>query len=241
MSSGHPDLALLFAVPHEAGALDAALSDRSCSVIEGMRIWHGRRGALRVVFGCVGMGAVRAEKGASLICQQFSPSKVMMCGYAGGLDPSLPLGAVVAAPSLADWISPHPVGSAVMGRCLTVNRVLESPDAKQRARDEAGLPAPLVCEMEWEGIQKACAAYATPCGWMRAVSDPFGLHLPSGALDSSWDPECSAPTPLRLISYLAAHPTSLLPFMRFVGGLGTARRQLRSALLKYMDALASLL
>jgi adenosylhomocysteine nucleosidase len=65
------------------------------------RVWRGRFGAEPLVLAQAGIGKVNAAAAATLLLGVFGAARLIFCGVAGGLDPELPVGAVLLADRLA--------------------------------------------------------------------------------------------------------------------------------------------
>jgi adenosylhomocysteine nucleosidase len=76
------------------------------------RVWRGRFGDAPLVLAQAGIGKVNAAAAATLLLSVFGASRLIFCGVAGGLDPDLPVGAVL----LADRLAIHDYGVMAGGR-----------------------------------------------------------------------------------------------------------------------------
>ncbi len=76
------------------------------------RVWRGRHGAQSLVLAQAGIGKVNAAAAATLLLSMFGVSRLVFSGVAGGLDPALPVGAVL----LADAMAIHDFGVMAGGR-----------------------------------------------------------------------------------------------------------------------------
>lgn len=65
------------------------------------RVWRGRHGGHDLVLAQTGIGKVNAAAAASLLLSLFDVDALICSGVAGGLNPDLPVGAVVLAERLA--------------------------------------------------------------------------------------------------------------------------------------------
>jgi adenosylhomocysteine nucleosidase len=86
-------LGVISALPEEF----AHLSDQSgqSSEIGGLAFWRGEIAGREAVFVESGAGKVNAGVAATLLLDRFSCRALMLCGVAGGLDPTLGVGDVV--------------------------------------------------------------------------------------------------------------------------------------------------
>ena len=76
------------------------------------RVWRGRHGAERLVLAQAGIGKVNAAAAATLLLSAYGATRLIFCGVAGGLDPDLPVGAVL----LADRLAIHDYGVMAGGK-----------------------------------------------------------------------------------------------------------------------------
>jgi adenosylhomocysteine nucleosidase len=65
------------------------------------RVWRGRFAGEPLALAQAGIGKVNAAAAATLLLSVFSATRLIFCGVAGGLDPELPVGAVLLAERLA--------------------------------------------------------------------------------------------------------------------------------------------
>jgi adenosylhomocysteine nucleosidase len=76
------------------------------------RVWRGRYGSEPLALAQAGIGKVNAAAAATLLLSAFGATHLIFCGVAGGLDPELPVGAVL----LADRLAIHDYGVMAGGR-----------------------------------------------------------------------------------------------------------------------------
>ncbi len=138
----------------------------------------------------VGIGPCAGERAAILL--DTAPCRLLLSlGFAGGLDPRLQAGDVVAANAFLDGTrAALPAGTPasraaallrqsgvaiVEGAALTVDEPLLAPQAKRRAYEESGA---LVVDMEGSRIAEAATARGVPFIALRAVVDEADFALP---------------------------------------------------------------
>jgi adenosylhomocysteine nucleosidase len=106
---------ILCATTEEIAALRARLDVDSEPERHGpTRVWRGRFGGRPLVLAQAGIGKVNAAAAATLLLSLFEVTTLIFCGVAGGLDPLLPVGAVL----LADRMAIHDYG-VMAGGVLT--------------------------------------------------------------------------------------------------------------------------
>lgn len=107
---------ILCATVEEIAALRARLDVDAQPERHGpTRVWRGRFGGRPLVLAQAGIGKVNAAAAATLLLSVFGATSLIFCGVAGGLDPELPVGAVL----LAERMAIHDYGVMAGGR-LTV-------------------------------------------------------------------------------------------------------------------------
>jgi len=103
---------ILCATPEELDALRARLHLAPEPELHGpTRVWRGAHAGAEVVLAQSGIGKVNAAAAATLLLSLFSPKALVFSGVAGGLDPDLPVGAVL----LADRLAIHDYGLMAAG------------------------------------------------------------------------------------------------------------------------------
>lgn len=107
-------LGVISALPEEF----AHLSDQSGAVhkIGGLSFWRGAIAGREAVFVESGAGKVNAGVATSLLLDRFDVRALMLCGVAGGLDPTLGVGDVVVGTSHIQ----HDYGTQREGYFLTI-------------------------------------------------------------------------------------------------------------------------
>jgi adenosylhomocysteine nucleosidase len=104
---------ILCATVEEIAALRARLDVEAEPERHGpTRVWRGRHGGQSLVLAQAGIGKVNAAAAATLLLSVFGATRLIFCGVAGGLDPELPVGAVL----LADAMAIHDYGVMADGR-----------------------------------------------------------------------------------------------------------------------------
>lgn len=156
-------------------------------------VYVGEVGGATVVAAVTGPGASRAARALESLAGAHRPQRVVSVGFAGGLDPSLAGGDVVAvrwvvdgkggAYVLDDAMPPRLGGDAadrpVAGTLVTVASPLHAPQDKARAlaRWRAAM-----ADMETFALAGAAMRLGLPLFSVRAVSDPADVALPEAAM-----------------------------------------------------------
>jgi len=104
---------ILCATPEELAALRARLEIEAAPERHGpTRVWRGSHAGEALVLAQMGIGKVNAAAAATLLLGLFECRALICSGVAGGLDPELPVGAVL----LADRMAIHDYGVVAGGR-----------------------------------------------------------------------------------------------------------------------------
>ncbi len=211
-----------FAVPDESRAF-AAVSDRGPVLTMHTGVGNSPGGRRR-------LGDVLDED---------EPRLVISAGYAGALRPDLRVGDLVLGENFSDpgllaaartLLADEPCH---VGQFLTQNAVAETAAAKAALHTATGA---LAVDMETEWIAKACARSGVPLLALRVISDAAGqsFPVPNAVL---FDAVRQRPRYAALPAWLLLHPWRIVPFVRFVRGLGPARTRLGRALTRLVGHL----
>jgi adenosylhomocysteine nucleosidase len=138
-----------------------------------------------------GIGQKLAQEKAARAIEANPPRRVIVAGFGGGLRPGIVAGDVVAAstvcePSGQEWSAPAdlvelaasvrvPECRVVVGRLVTVEKVIATVAAKQALRAATGADA---VDMESSGVLRAAAARGIPVLCLRAILDEAEFELP---------------------------------------------------------------
>ena len=148
---------LCFALKEEAAALPP-------------KIWNWRATVL-----ITGIGRKNAERSVRDFLASNSPQRVFTCGFAGGLNPELALGAVgftTDDPQLREKLLG---GGAKPARFFCATRIATTVAEKAELRRSTEADA---VEMESEAIQTVCRERGVTCATVRVISDTAHEDLP---------------------------------------------------------------
>jgi adenosylhomocysteine nucleosidase len=149
-----------FAVPQEA---------------KPFRVLARQRNDVHVVI--TGIGRQNAERAVRAALEQCSPARVLTCGFAGALDPSLRVGDVVFdSETTSENIAAVLTGlkaRPVRFHCGERVAVTAAEKSALRAATKAD-----AVEMESRAIHELCAAGNVECATVRAISDAANEDLP---------------------------------------------------------------
>jgi nucleoside phosphorylase len=229
---------IVFAVPEETKAflkcvrpLRRAAGERESVLVHVIgrssfteRFWPG----LRVL--TTGMGVANARQAIDSACQPARPSFVLTCGFAGGLDPGLPLATVVFD---ADAEFPLTTrlresgGQAGVFHCA--DRVAVTVAEKSALRRSTGADA---VEMESSVIRATCRERGIPSATLRVISDTANEDLPldfNALMTADYRMDF-----LKLAGQLVRSPGKIPELMRFQKRVGFAADQLAQTLVKVL-------
>lgn len=148
---------LCFALKEEAAALPP-------------KIWNWRATVL-----ITGIGRKNAERSVRDFLASNSPQRVFTCGFAGGLNPELALGAVVFTTEDAQLREKLLGAGAKPARFFSAARIATTVAEKAELRRSTNADA---VEMESEAIQAVCLERGVPCATVRVISDTANEDLP---------------------------------------------------------------
>jgi len=172
---------IVFAVDIEADAFARLATERRELQAAGLVFHEGTVGGRRVAWCVGGIGAAAATRAARLLVAGHHPRLLVSAGFAGGLDPALPRGAVVrptkvilaGSPATAIALA-DPPDSSVITIC-TAERIIRTPAEK---RDLAARTCAAVVDMESFAVAAVAREFDLPCASVRVVSDAAGDELP---------------------------------------------------------------
>lgn len=147
-----------------------------------LEIHEGLLAGKRVAWVVGGAGTAAAARAASLLVDGHRPRRLASVGFAGGLAPALPRGALVAPGRVLregeGTLAMEPVacpGVAPTGSLVTVDAVVATVAAKRALGERTGAD---VVDMETWAVARTAAAAGIPCVSLRVVSDAAGDELP---------------------------------------------------------------
>jgi adenosylhomocysteine nucleosidase len=219
-------IALLFARPEESRDFSRLLGGARRVDAGGMPARIGMVGSAQVAVCHTGIGPTSAERVARAAVRELQPGLVISAGFAGGLSPMLRVGDVVV-----DWRGKQWIGSELPERCFA-GPVASHWGALETVAAKATLAVAtraLAVDMESDAIAAVCAEGSVPMIAVRAISDAAEESLPV-PLPRWFDLARQRPRPIALLAFLAAHPSRVLPFVRFVRQLPRVRAALAQAL-----------
>jgi adenosylhomocysteine nucleosidase len=155
---------------------------------------QGTAGQWSVVAGVIGMGPATARTATTRVLSEGPFDHVMVVGIAGGLDPALPVGALMV-PSVVRLYpdgppyEAHPVGGRAAGGTLMTTDGLFSDDDIWKPMTERGVGA---VDMEAAGVAEACEQAGVPWSVYRGISDRPDEHIVDQAVFALSKPDGTA-------------------------------------------------
>lgn len=149
--------------------------------------WKGQRIAIVES----GVGLARAKRATHAAIDAFQPQWIISAGFAGGLDPQIPRGSIVAATSvklfdsqepliaLGLGMSPDPASRLFTGPVVTVPKIVRTIQEKQVV---FGSTQALAAEMETWGVADVCRTRKCRMLAIRVISDDAKTTLPAEIL-----------------------------------------------------------
>jgi nucleoside phosphorylase len=168
---------------------------------------HGNVGVWSVSAGIIGMGPAAARAATERMLERGPFDHVMVVGIAGGLDPSLPVGALMVPSRVqlhpdGPLHSTHPLPNRVAEGGLMTTDGLFSDDQLWRPILESGFGA---VDMEASGVGDACESAGVDWSIYRGISDRPDEHIVDQAVFGLSKPDGS-PNLLAVGRYLAGDP-----------------------------------
>ena len=122
-----------------------------------------------------GMGRGNSERALRSKLALVRPAAVYTCGFAGGLNPQLPVGRVLFETGESALRDRLLAAGAQPARFYCADRVATTAAEKRELRQRTEADA---VEMESQVIHAICREQRIPCATVRAISDPASLDLP---------------------------------------------------------------
>jgi adenosylhomocysteine nucleosidase len=235
-------IAVTFALPDESGVFLKSIRDLRTVSGGSLPVYFGTLDGLEIAVLHTGVGETSARPRLTRFLSDHRPMLLISSGFAGALDPSLPIGALVVAENFS---SPAPLESARLffhasrsvffGGLTTQSLPSESVSSKHALSVETGA---LAVDMETTALASLCSAASIPFLSVRAVSDTAlqPLPLPFSVWFDSVEQKARVSS---LLLYLATHPAVIPDFYRFVRGVFRAKKMLAAELRKLIVLLGT--
>lgn len=196
---------------------------RNAQAARSQNLHAGRVGEVEVLATTVGVGPAVACRTATRLLDEVSVDHVVVCGIAGAVDPTCPIGQIVVPETVIDGdikTELHPtgwIGLELSGTIMTSSTLVTEPGEirELRARGIVAL------EMEGAAVGGVCEARGLPWTVVRSISDRAG----DGAVDESVLGilnEDGSTNVIAAIRQIATHPGSLPKLARLAKDSQTA-------------------
>jgi len=237
---------VFYAFGREMSRLKKRLEDREPLRIDGLAGVRGRLNGVDIALVPTGIGSLRARQCARKAFKVFTGCALTISGgVAGALSEGLAAGDLVIADRLllggkedsrADHILELPRSEVTetedalrdaglsfsTGALLTSSRVLDTADAKRRAKSESGA---IAVDMESAGLGLEAAAHGRRFSCVRAVLDEVDDPVPAELADES-----GRVRPVAATSFFMRHPATILKIPRLMRNLSRATGSLADAI-----------
>jgi nucleoside phosphorylase len=173
----------------------------------------------------IGLEAAGRTLRAALV--QEKPAWVLASGFAGGLDPALRPGDLLAAENFsAPALLPHLPATVRHGLLHSAATAIHTPEEKARLHQATRAAA---VDMETAALAAACAEAGVPLLALRLISDAHDEPLPL-PVDIAWDFATQRPRRAAILGYLLRHPSAVVPLVQFLIRLPQLQRRLAATL-----------
>lgn len=167
----------------------------------------GRTGAWEVQAGVIGMGPGPASRATERVLAAGPFDHVMVVGIAGGLDPSLPVGALIVPSRVrlhpdGPLHQSHPLGPRMAEGGLMTTDGLLSDEEGWRPILESGFGA---VDMEAAGVAEVCERAGVDWSVYRGISDRPDENFVDQAV-FALGKEDGSPDLMAVVRYVACHP-----------------------------------
>lgn len=226
-----------FALPQESRDFRRRLANPQCVPSAGRTLILGKIADTELAILHTGVGGASASAAIKTALATLSPRIVISSGFAGGLQGKLRLGDLILATNVshAELLAQS---RAASGRFRTFyGGLISSPHAVESVEEKAALACSsgaVAVDMETASLAAACAAAGVPFLSARAISDTAQQALPI-PFAACFDLLRQRPRPFSVLCFLARHPQRILPFARFVRGLGAASAALSEFLIFFLS------
>lgn len=207
------------------------------STVDGVTVYRGRRGGVDVIVAQAGVGPSVAARTAEDLLDRFTVDHVVVCGIAGGIDATTPVGRVVIPEVVVEVASGRefrPVtlgGGHLSGTVGTVDELIMDPVRLSALMDQ-GLCA---LEMESSGVGAVCDARGVPWSVIRVISDRPDDGLTEEGVMDLLRPDGSSDT-VGALRMLVSRPERIPRFLRLGRDASAAAHRAARCTLEALDA-----
>ncbi|MDX2226152.1 MAG: hypothetical protein SFY92_03500 [Verrucomicrobiae bacterium] len=240
-----PSAAVAFAVREEAESFLRSLRNKRTFSLEGIAFTVGdletSRGKLRrlIVFR-LGMGRLNADTSTRTLLAHFAPKFLIVCGFAGGVDPALRTGDALVSENVSDpellARAREGLGNKLgditihYGYLQTVEKIINAPDEKSGLGRGTVVSA---IDMETAAVVPVARDKKCPLLSIRVISDAADEPMPVN-FNEFLDEHCRLQYG-RLLLHLLLHPTLIPELIRFSGTIKKCSRRLGLVLINVLQ------
>ena len=251
---------IVAAMDEEVVELRLRLAGRRPAGVSGARVTLGDLAGVPVALGVTGDGEHNARRGLAAMLAALPLRRIIVVGVAGGLDPTLEVGALVIGEQVIDEADggrysadaalvdlAATAGAAARGITVSARRIADTVDDKRRllaiarARPGAGddpSPSPAVVDLESAAFAALAKRAGVPWLVLRVVSDTAAESLPA-LLNRSRD-DGGAVRRARVIRALLSDPRALRPLLALRERVRAGAHRLAQAVALTVAALSRL-
>lgn len=154
------------------------------------RYYVGTLRGARVVVAATGDGKRNADLGVRRLIQKLEPSRVLAIGLAGAISDHLAVGDLLVSSEVMEgdqtlawpdlqWLEESTIALEYeLGRLVTVDEILSTPDAKRALWGKTWRDQPAAADMESACFARVAIAYNIPYLVARVISDDVNESLP---------------------------------------------------------------
>jgi nucleoside phosphorylase len=230
----HSPVAVTFALPEESRDFVAGLG--KVAVLQGgaLPVIAEPGPASRRILVChTGVGMESCKARIIPFLDEHRPHMLISSGFAGGLDPSLKVGDLIIATNYSSSVMLTFAAQRTQAARVTMTTqraVAATPAGKATLFSETGASA---VDMETAFIFEQCQQRGIEVLALRGISDAAGDELPI-PFPVWFDNIKQKPRVAALLRHLAAHPSKIPRFVRFVRGVSLTRKRLTKALVAFI-------
>ncbi|NKB87766.1 MAG: hypothetical protein GKS06_06055 [Acidobacteria bacterium] len=165
--------------------------ENAVEVKDGPRRYHvGTLRGARVVVAATGDGKRNADLGVRRLIQKLSPTRILAIGLAGAISDHLVVGDLLVSSEVLEgertlawpdlqWLEESTIATEYdLGRLVTVDEILSTPDSKRTLWGNTWRDQPAAADMESACFARVAIAFNIPYLIARVISDDVSESLP---------------------------------------------------------------
>ena len=210
-------IGLLVPTRFEGVGLLKCLANLKCIKDKSVCAYLGRYMGQPIMMVIISVGK-RSAKIVSQFLERYKFERLVLAGFAGGLDPRLQRGTVIFA-------SAENYQNLIYCSGVPIAKVVDKQNCFQQT-------ACKIVDMESSCIAELARKHQMPLTMVRVVSDDAHEELPMDALSHGYDLEKGSYTPLKMMKYLMRNPTSIWKVLNYVRAIKPVQKILTEAVLQ---------